>query len=57
MKPKTQNKIKAKYSGESHGNGHFALAKTRTFLLCVDMRFSGVFVARAKKERAAHFSG
>jgi hypothetical protein len=24
--------------GEDHGSGHFYLAKTRTFLLCVDMR-------------------
>jgi hypothetical protein len=24
--------------GEDHGNGHFYLAKTRTFLLCVDTK-------------------
>src|ERR1700691_1451264 len=24
--------------GENHGSGHFYLAKTRTFLLCVDTR-------------------
>jgi hypothetical protein len=23
--------------GENHGSGHFYLAETRTFLLCVDM--------------------
>jgi hypothetical protein len=37
-----ENKIKPKYHvrqitlGEDHGSGHFYLAKTRTFLLCVD---------------------
>jgi hypothetical protein len=26
--------------GENHGSGHFYLAKTRTFLLCVDTRLA-----------------
>jgi hypothetical protein len=28
--------------GEDHGSGHFYLAKTRTFLLCVDIAASGI---------------
>ncbi|MGA7921450.1 MAG: hypothetical protein WCA38_17460, partial [Candidatus Acidiferrales bacterium] len=28
--------------GEDHGSGHFYLAKTRTFLLCVDMKTSQI---------------
>jgi hypothetical protein len=35
--------------GENHGSGHFYLAKTRTFLLCVDTNSS---MRRAPAETA-----
>src|SRR6202050_1845272 len=33
--------------GENHGSGHFYLAKTRTFLLCVDTNRWGVLYCAA----------
>ena len=40
--------------GEDHGSGHFYLAKTRTFLLCVDTNgLAGVRVANAPVHESA----
>src|ERR1700693_165995 len=43
--PKTKSNPNTMYLqitlGENHGSGHFYLAKTRTFLLCVDTNATG----------------
>jgi hypothetical protein len=37
--------------GENHGSGHFYLAETRTFLLCVDKATAAVEPVEQKKDR------